>query len=564
MSVFAKIGCLWEKLFNALRSVFGFPLSKAGPAANAEIFREVELPLPAAAPEPKPAEPQPQPESQPTSEAGEKPLPAQAQPALSPQNFYVLPNDHKTITQPVLAIDMGAAYSKVAFRCGVRPGESFSSESEQLVLDGKALIPSIVVRDPQGQWHFGNIAFGLRPGTGWEVFENWKKALFDTDTPPQSAIIPAVRFLTWLREQVQSKIPQSHEARIRVALPALPNFSRKAFLLRECFVQAGWHQDLFFPVYEPHANIIGLLVKGKNYVFWSDNKPYLQYDKMFKSCGAIDLNQRLYSNRTRSRFMKGMILDIGAYTTDAAPLIIDLEKQIDQYGNGIEAINNFSVRYGISSELDNLLLGELFSQLSFDRARSTPMEIEDIKEAVYGGKKLFSRLGTTEVELGNTEHQQLLSRHLDRFVAGLWPLISNSVAQHKPEWIMLSGGGSCIKRMAEKLNYRIDRAYSRSTPDIDLDNPGQVNHQLVTGLTAWSSTGSGLKRLATSLGATSCLLDVPYAATTAVGRNWLEETRMEQNRLKVAAKLTDCVCKGMNKTCDRCGGTGYRPNNETL
>ena len=480
---------------------------------------------------------------------------------MSPQNFYVRPNDHKTITQPVLAIDMGAAYSKVAFRRGVQPGEKFYLESLQLVLDGKALIPSVVIKDTDRQWHFGNVAFGLRPGPGWEVFENWKKALFDTDAPPESAIIPAVRFLTWLREQVHTQIPESREARIRITLPALENFSQKAFLLRECFVKAGWHQDLFFPVYEPHANIIGLLVKGKNYVFWSADgiKPYLDYDKLFKAYGMLNLNQMLYSNRTRSRFLKGMILDIGAYTTDVAPLIIDLEKEMDQYGDGIEAINNFSVRYGISSELDAPLLGELFALVSFDRVRSTPMEIEDIKEAVYGGKNIFSRLGTTEVELGNAEHQQLVSRHLDRFVAGLWPLIAKAVAEHKPEWIMLSGGGSCIKRLAGILNRRIDREGFRSTPDVDLKNPGQVNGQLKTGLYPWSSTDSGLKRLATSLGATSCLLDVPYDAKTSARRNWLDEMKKENYRLKDYGRLRDCVCKGINKTCDRCGGTGYLP-----
>lgn len=523
MTVFSKIGCLCVKVFNAIRSAIGFP-----------VLKKTET----------------------------SPAPVQTQPVLSPQYFYVRPNDHKTITQPVLGIDMGAAYTKVAFRRGVKPGEDFCSESEQFVLDDKALIPSIVIKDSEGQWHFGNIAFGLRPGPGWEVFENWKKTLFDTDTPPESATIPAIRFLNWLREQVQEQIPESREARIRIAMPALENFSQKAFLLRECFVKAGWHQDLFFPVYEPHANIIGLLVKGKNYVFWSADgiKSYLDYDKLFKAYGMLNLNQMLYSNRTRSRFLKGMILDIGAYTTDVAPLIIDLEKEMDQYGDGIEAINNFSIRYGISSELDAPLLGELFSLVSFDRTRSTPLEIELIKEDVYGGKKNFVRLGTTEVELGNAEHQQLVSRHLDRFVAELWPLISKAVADHKPEWIMLSGGGSCIKRMAEILNRRIDREGSRSTPDVDLENSRRVHGQFKNGLYPWLSTDSGLKRLATSLGATSCLLDVPYDAKTSARRNWKEETKWEDTRLKDYGRYRDCDCNGKNKNCDRCGGSGFLPH----
>jgi hypothetical protein len=124
---------------------------------------------------------------------------------------------------------------------------------------------------------------------------------------------------------------------------------------------------------------------------------------------------------------------------------------------------------------------------------------------------------------------------------------------------MLSGGGSCIKRLAGILNRRIDREGSRSTPDVDLENPGQVNGQLKTGLYPWASTESGLKRLATSLGATSCLLDVPYDAEPIDRRNWLEETISEDIRLKDYGKFRSCSCNGKNKTCDRCGGTGYLP-----
>jgi hypothetical protein len=88
-----------------------------------------------------------------------------------------------------------------------------------------------------------------------------------------------------------------------------------------------------------------------------------------------------------------------------------------------------------------------------------------------------------------------------------------------------------------------------------------VNGQLKTGLYPWASTDSGLKRLATSLGATSCILDVPYDAKTLTRRDWLTETKKEDSRLKDVGRFRDCVCKGINKTCDRCGGTGFLRNN---
>jgi hypothetical protein len=68
-------------------SAIGFPVAKPGQAATPEILRETELLLSPAAPVTKQPETAQKPESQ---------------SALSPQNFYVRPNDHKTITQPVV------------------------------------------------------------------------------------------------------------------------------------------------------------------------------------------------------------------------------------------------------------------------------------------------------------------------------------------------------------------------------------------------------------------------------------------------------------------------------
>jgi hypothetical protein len=98
-----------------------------------------------------------------TSPAPTHPTPHQQeddQPDRPPTDFSALP-------QPSLAIDLGAAYTKISYRPRIQPGQPFNAESTQLILDDTALIPSIVLCDPAGTWHFGSTAAGLKPAVGW-------------------------------------------------------------------------------------------------------------------------------------------------------------------------------------------------------------------------------------------------------------------------------------------------------------------------------------------------------------------------------------------------------------
>ena len=470
------------------------------------------------------------------------------------------PIDFSALPEPILSIDLGSAYTKVAFRPQIFPGQSFTEESKELILDDTALIPSIVLRDPAGTWHFGKTAAGLKPIAGWQAWENWKKALLDSDDPPDTAIVVATNFLSWLRGRIQTFVPDIGQTRVRIALPAFENFGRKSRLLKECMAKAGWNPDLVKPVREPHANIIGLMCRGKNHVTWpaNGNTPSLNYGRMLGHNGLLQLAQNFYTNGTRSsRYLKGIVLDIGAYTTDIAPMIIDLAAEISHYGDGIEVLNPTSSRLGISAELDDPLFRELLSLSAFDRSQVTFGQFELLKEVLYKGEKYVDTNEKGEITIGTNDHQQLFDSHFERFAGAVWATLAPVAAQHKPEWIALTGGGNCITRLSQKIRQRIESAGFKVGTLGDGATRQSQDAQGISGLTTWSETGGELKRLATALGAVSPILDVPSNSPCTSNRDWLAEVAAEKP--SADPQEVQCQCKGLNPDCNICDGRGYLP-----
>jgi hypothetical protein len=355
-------------------------------------------------------------------------------------------------------------------------------------------------------------------------------------------------------------VPDLDCARVRIALPAFDNFPRKARTLKDCMTKAGWNPTLIKPVREPQANIIGLTSRGKNHVTWSRaaNIPHLNYGRMFGHLGLVERAANDYVNRARdSKFLKGLVVDIGAYTSDIAPLIIDLTADISQYGDGIEALNPTSVRLGISAELDQPLFQALLAQCPFDRSQVTFREFELLKETLYAGKTYVTATAKGELELGTHDHQQIIDAHLVRFADAVWATLAPVAARHTPEWIALTGGGSCIPRLIQKIRQRIAAA------GFGLASLGEGGAQQPPGadagsrFTAWSETGVELKRLATALGATSVLLDVPSARTSQTRRDWRADEAAENHEPE--PQEIQCNCKGLNQDCPICDGRGYIP-----
>jgi hypothetical protein len=415
------------------------------------------------------------------------------------------------------------------------------------------------LRDPTGAWHFGTIAAGIKPSAGWQISENWKKDLLDPDNPPAPAIAVATKFFAWLRDTVQPLVPDLARSRIRIALPAFQNFPYKARVIKECMAGAGWDPSLIKPVREPHANIIGLMSRGKNHVTCALDGavPFLDYGRMLGQFGLLELAHTFYINRTRSRYLKGVVLDIGAYTTDIAPLIIDLAAEISEYGDGIEALSPTSSRLGISAELDQPLFQVLLSQSHFDRSQVTFREFELLKDLLYKGETYVTLTDKGELELGSKDHQTIIDSHLDGFAQAVWATLAPVAAQHKPEWIALTGGGGCIPRLSQKIRQRIEAAGFKVA---SLGQGGAIRPPdtlAPAGFVSWSETGVDLTRLATALGSASVLLDIPSNSPCHTHRDWLAAQAAEAPQDEL--REVQCRCKGLNQDCPICDGRGYVP-----
>src|SRR5580704_16069929 len=109
-----------------------------------------------------------------------------------------------------LSIDLGASYTKVAYRPSCVPNGvgMASQESKVVMIDNSPLVPSLAIRTRNAaqQWIFGRSAAAMKPSKEMQVFQNWKADLFrpTNDKDSAAASIIAHRFFEWLRTKLQS------------------------------------------------------------------------------------------------------------------------------------------------------------------------------------------------------------------------------------------------------------------------------------------------------------------------------------------------------------------------
>src|SRR5687767_7896372 len=91
---------------------------------------------------------------------------------------------------PTLSIDLGASYTKIAYRDSCVPekkGER-KQEAQVLLFEKAPLIPSLAIRTRNSAlpWVFGWQAAKMNPA-GMQVFQNWKADLFRPKNDKDSA-----------------------------------------------------------------------------------------------------------------------------------------------------------------------------------------------------------------------------------------------------------------------------------------------------------------------------------------------------------------------------------------
>lgn len=447
--------------------------------------------------------------------------------------------------EPVLSMDFGASYTKIALRnaCHPSPGHAYDSRAQHIILDQSVLIPSLAIhtKRPRSPWLFGRQAAELSPDGKMEVFQNWKSSLFHAQNNKDTAasVIVAEQFFRWLKDKLATAGVDVHKAHTRVAMPAFKTFDEKALMLARCMELAGWDSPRILKATEPHANILGLFSQGRNFATKaSQGEILLNYGRMFGMDSTYVRHARGSVFGTHGRLLTVAVVDIGAFTTDFASLTFDFNA--DDMGDGLRYLQQESHVLGVINDLDRPVFAALRSLHGINWTEVSFQETEIIKQALYHGKTYNLLVkGRAAVDLGDRQDQQIISTQAGKFADQLWEKLSEFIKPQKPTKVYLTGGGGLIPAIAEPLANHLE-----------------AKGVIVAPLPRDGAAEQDLQRMATALGGASLILQSP-------GLRNDPEDGLPRRLPKIPDPLPDaytgCYCQGGNKDCCFCGGRGYYP-----
>jgi hypothetical protein len=343
--------------------------------------------------------------------------------------------------EPVLGIDLGASYSKVALR-----SESARSDAHTFYTKFIGQVSSLCVRDiRRGKevWFFGSEAAGMKLGAGATKNENWKADLYSQTSSGTyaGAVIVAHKFFEWLNKWLISNGINPTAQRVRVCVPALENVEPYASTVAQIMEASGWPEVEIVKVSEPRANAVGIMSGGRNCLL-KNGVP--GYGPMYGqgSSYAHWVRQELHGQR--APLVRVCIIDVGSFTTDLAGIIVNLHTA---EADGIRTEIQKSWLFGIINELDKLSLPRVLSGHGLNTDALTFTEQEELKEQIYAGKE-FAVVGAT---VGGAKDQKIIAAEMARFCQGIAERIRDDILEFKPEIAYLTGGGSQIPAVYEAL-----------------------------------------------------------------------------------------------------------------
>jgi hypothetical protein len=453
-------------------------------------------------------------------------------------------------TQPVIGIDLGASYTKISFRTdwsnGHQNGEArrFVYPSKLIILDGDPLIPSLVIFTKKKGWIFGKEAADYVPRRDDQVFQNWKSVIFSKGSPRQvaGANDAAGSFFKWLKGKLDELQIPVEKCRIKICLPAFDDISEPAEILADKMYRNGWQNVSVSKIQEPRANTVGIFTEGRNNLWrrYPQEDPNPVFQEIYP--GDSPILRHFYNSvmiGTNPTLTIGVV-DLGSFTTDISLVTVDTRGDGDCIDQGIQK----SYDLGVIKGYEKPLFEKLANNRDFAPEDLSFSQCESIKSAIAAGKELRLPLPSGRTEIFGTQEDIRISNSVaeklaDEVFQTLTAMINNS-----PVAIALfTGGGIAIEEVRKRLHSKCQAVgIYPYEPRGESDNVEVNTAEVVTR----QSKNKDLQRIATAIGSTSVLLDLPVS-----------ERIPDVPNSPQAANFTVCSCHGGNKLCMRCGGLGH-------
>jgi hypothetical protein len=446
---------------------------------------------------------------------------------------------------PVLGIDLGASFTKVAFRPAWKNGKYYETPCRLLLIGGNPLIPSLVIhRDNKRKpWLCGRDATRYRPLSSDQVFNNWKAGLFSStlDVDVAGCLAAAGQFFEWLYAEITEIGIDVSSCRVKVCLPAFRDVDVPASILGQAMLLAGWNNISISRIAEPRANTIGVFSEGRNSLYCRGEQSVVNplYMNMYPHGSALLNHLREFTLAGGPRHAIIAIVDIGSFTTDLSVIDFDATADADCIVNARQT----SYEVGIIAGFEHPLLSELAARHRFVVSGLTFDERENIKHRLANGDQFVLTLpGSENVRIGDLLDQEAAFRIAAKFANEIWTAYVKETRESPPKYVLLTGGGSAAPIVREAVYSAFKNSPVRWVPVEGIESPSEGTGPL----RRWPDSGAELARVATALGSASVIIDLPVSPPLA------EQPRPR----RVESPWIACSCQGGNKDCIRCGGRG--------
>lgn len=446
--------------------------------------------------------------------------------------------------RPVLAIDLGASHTKLAWRPGWTKDTDqqlqladhfFNKPSVCIAIDGESHIPSIALQSGKSlEWKYGTQAAELTPHPGTTLRLNWKSVLFAPNPSQQDlsdANMVAKGFFEWLHAKLKKlALKDFDKCSIALCIPALKEQKLGAERITETLRQTSWRSHPIWNTLEPRANIVGLAsatalnsiegqvrFEARNHITFARHTNFSVNLREIYGAASPLITWAQQAGQAGTTPKKVGIIDIGAFTTDFAVCKVLHTGDLKVSDDGQR-----SIRHGVSyldGQLRDFLRGK-----GLDTQQITHLGFNLAKKQIYRRQEYMMTDGKKAV---------LVKPEISRvWISNFTEIILNQIDKLTKEWMafVLTGGGAAIPLVSEYL----ERA---------LLSKGLINLQ--------NRFDDIDTRVATALGAAS-----------VESQNW-NQIKVEQPTqapiplvLPVVRTGRDCTCGG-NKDCQKCGGDGW-------